>query len=423
MPGPLEGISVLEFTEVISGPLAGMILSDYGASVIKIEPPWGDSWRYMYKISESESRPFMAYNRGKRNMTLNLKHPEARQITQKLVTDSDVVIVNSSPNVADNLGIGYEQLANINPRIIYCENTAYGSYAGDGYVSGYDLVIQAVCGLIGTESRIDDSGRPEQIWSTPLIDTTSGLNLVASICAALYYREKTGLGQKIETNLLSCAFQLMGMRLVEVESLDKSRNLEFVEDVRNLRKAKLSHKEIRDFYESRQDVAPGNIYYRTFLTSDGALAVACLNDPLRKKLLQVLELEDIRFDMDYDPRAQRSMEFGDRLVELAESKFKSRNTDDWLSILFSNNIPAGPIRFKEELFSDDKLIENGFLIDVNHKEQGKIRMTGGLARFSESHLAIKHNLGGLGEHTEEILEEYGFTETQRIEFRNDGIIK
>ena len=272
MPGPLEGISVLEFTEVISGPLAGMILSDYGASVIKIEPPWGDSWRYMYKISESESRPFMAYNRGKRNMTLNLKHPEARQITQKLVTDSDVVIVNSSPNVADSLGIGYEQLANINPRIIYCENTAYGSYAGDGYVSGYDLVIQAVCGLIGTESRIDDSGRPEQIWSTPLIDTTSGLNLVASICAALYYREKTGLGQKIETNLLSCAFQLMGMRLVEVESLDKSRNLEFVEDVTNLRKAKLSHKEIRDFYESRQDVAPGNIYYRTFLTSDGALA-------------------------------------------------------------------------------------------------------------------------------------------------------
>ena len=185
----------------------------------------------------------------------------------------------------------------------------------------------------------------------------------------------------------------------------------------------MSHKEIRDFYESRQDVAPGNIYYRTFLTSDGALAVACLNDPLRKKLLQVLELEDIRFDMDYDPRAQRSMEFGDRLVELAESKFKSRNTDDWLSILFSNNIPAGPIRFKEELFSDDKLIENGFLIDVNHKEQGKVRMTGGLARFSESHLAIKHNLGGLGEHTEEILEEYGFTETQRIEFRNDGIIK
>ena len=153
------------------------------------------------------------------------------------------------------------------------------------------------------------------------------------------------------------------------------------------------------------------------------MAVACLNDPLRKKLLQVLELEDIRFEMDYDPRAQRSMEFGYRLVELAESKFKIRNTDDWLSILFSNNIPVGPIRFKEELFSDAKLIENGFLIDVNHKEQGKVRMTGGLARFSKSNLEIKHNLGGLGEHTEEILEEYGFTEVQRNAFRDDGIIK
>ncbi|MBN40644.1 MAG: CoA transferase [SAR202 cluster bacterium] len=422
MPGPLEGISVLEFTEVISGPLAGMILSDYGASVIKIEPPWGDSWRYMYKISESESRPFMAYNRGKRNMTLNLKHPEAGQIIQKLAKDSDVVIVNASPNVADSLGIGYEQLANINPRIIYCENTAYGSYAGDGYVSGYDLVIQAVCGLIGTESRIDDSGRPEQIWSTPLIDTTSGLNLVASICAALYYREKTGLGQKIETNLLSCAIQLMGMRLVEVESLDKSRNLEFVEDVTNLRKAKLSHKEIRDFYESRQDVAPGNIYYRTFLTSDGALAVACLNDPLRKKLLQVLNLEDIRFEVDYNPKAKRSIEFGDRLIELAESKFNSKNTEEWLCMLFANNIPAGPIRFKEELFSDAKLVENGFLIDVKHKDQGKIRMTGALARFSKSKNELKYQLGALGEHTEEILQEYGFTKSQCTEFRDNGVI-
>jgi CoA:oxalate CoA-transferase len=364
----------------------------------------------------------MAYNRGKRNMTLNLKHPEARQITQKLVTDSDVVIVNSSPNVADSLGIGYEQLANINPRIIYCENTAYGSYAGDGYVSGYDLVIQAVCGLIGTESRIDDSGRPEQIWSTPLIDTTSGLNLVASICAALYYREKTGLGQKIETNLLSCAFQLMGMRLVEVESLDKSRNLEFVEDVRNLRKAKLSHKEIRDFYESRQDVAPGNIYYRTFLTSDGALAVACLNDPLRKKLLQVLNLEDIRFEVDYDPKAKRSIEFGGRLIELAESKFNSKNTEEWLRMLFANNIPAGPIRFKEELFSDAKLVEKEFFIDVNHKDQGKIRMTGALARFSKSKNELKYQLGALGEHTEEILQEYGFTKSQRTEFRDNGVI-
>jgi len=423
MPGPLDGISVLEFTEVISGPLAGMILSDYGASVIKVEPPWGDSWRYMYKIAESESRPFMAYNRGKRNMTLNLKHPEARQITQKLVTDSDVVIVNSSPNVADSLGIGYEQLANINPRIIYCENTAYGSYAGDGYVSGYDLVIQAVCGLIGTESRIDDSGKPEQIWSTPLIDTTSGLNLVASICAALYYREKTGLGQKIETNLLSCAFQLMGMRLVEVESLDKSRNLEFVEDVTNLRKAKLSHKEIRDFYESRQDVAPGNIYYRTFLTSDGALAVACLNDPLRKKLLQVLNLEDIRFEVEYDPTTESSIKFGQRLVELAESKFNSRNTDDWLGVLFANNIPAGPIRFKEELFSDPNIIDNKFMIDVDHKEHGVVRMTGALASFSKSNVEIKRNLGALGEHTDEILEEYGFTPSELVEFRNRGLIK
>jgi CoA:oxalate CoA-transferase len=423
MAGPLEGVSVLEFTEVISGPLAGMILSDYGASVIKIEPPWGDSWRYMYKFSESESRPFMAYNRGKRNMTLDLKQNASKQIIKKLVKNCDVVVVNASPNVAENLGIGYSYLSSINDRLIYCENTAYGSYAGDGYVSGYDLVIQSVCGLIGTESRIDDSGRPEQIWSTPLIDTASGLNLVGSICAALYYREKTGMGQKIETNLLSCALQLMGMRLVEVESLDKSRNSEFVQDLESLKESGLSHKEIRNFYESRQDVTPGNIYYRTFLTSDGALAVACLNDPLRRKLLSVLNLEDTRFDVDYDPKSERDKRIGDQLVQMAESKFMNQTTAQWLDILFAKNIPAGPIRFKEELFSDSKLIENEFLVDVNHKEQGVVRMTGALARFSKSSIEIKHNLGELGEHTDEILEEYGFTECQRLAFRKHGVIK
>lgn len=423
MSGPLEGIAVLEFTEVISGPLAGMILSDYGASVIKVEPTRGDSWRYMYKISESESRPFMAYNRGKRNMTLNLKHKESEEIVRHLVRNSDVVIVNAAPNVAEKLGIGYDYLSSVNDRLIYCENTAYGSYSGDGYVSGYDLVIQGVCGLIGTESRIDDSGRPEQIWSTPLIDTTSGINLVAAICAALYYREKTGIGQKIETNLLSCAFQLMGMRLVEIEATDKSRNLAFVQDLNALRDAGVSHYDIRDFYESRQDFTPGNIYYRTFLTSDGAIAVACLNDSLRRKLLAVLDLEDIRFNVDYDPEKTGSIDFGNQLVASAESKFGSQNTKAWLQRLFEENIPCGPIRFKEELFSDLKLTDNSFFVDVLHNDEGVVRMTGPLAEFSQSKIAIKPFLGGLNEHTDEILHEYGFTVSDIDKLRFDGVIK
>ena len=135
-----------------------------------------------------------------------------------------------------------------------------------------------------------------------------------------------------------------------------------------------------------------------------------------------MNLEDIRFEVDYDPKAKRSIEFGGRLIELAESKFNSKNTEEWLRMLFANNIPAGPIRFKEELFSDAKLVEKEFFIDVNHKDQGKIRMTGALARFSKSKNELKYQLGALGEHTEEILQEYGFTKSQRTEFRDNGVI-
>ena len=153
MPGPLAGVKVVEFSEIIAAPFAGMLLSDMGAEVIKVEPPWGDPWRFAQPFSETEGRPFLAYNRGKRDLTLDLTAPESAGVLRRLIPDTDVVLVNYRPDVAAKLGVGYEVLARLNPRLIYCENTAFGRQGPDAHRPGYDVMLQAMSGLDGRRGQ------------------------------------------------------------------------------------------------------------------------------------------------------------------------------------------------------------------------------------------------------------------------------
>jgi crotonobetainyl-CoA:carnitine CoA-transferase CaiB-like acyl-CoA transferase len=166
MPGPLEGVKVVEFSEIIAGPLVGMLLSDMGAEVIKVEPPWGDPWRYAQPFSDTEGRPFLAYNRGKRSLPLDLSAPETGDILQRLIPGTDVVLVNYRPDVATRLGVDYTTLVELNPQLIYCENTAFGRRGPDAHKASYDLIIQAMSGLMAAEGKVEN-GSPQHIWSTP----------------------------------------------------------------------------------------------------------------------------------------------------------------------------------------------------------------------------------------------------------------
>ena len=222
MAGPLEGVKVVEFTEIIAGPFAGMLLADMGAEVIKVEPPWGDPWRGTQPFSATESRPFIAYNRGKRSITLDLTSGAAGEILARLIPQMDVAIVNYRPDVAAKLGVDYEALAALNPRLIYCENTAFGRQGPDAYRPGYDLILQAMSGIMTAESKVSN-GAPVHVVSSPMVDTAAGICLAWCVCAALYHRERTGQGQKVETTLLGLALALLGMRFVEIEALDRER--------------------------------------------------------------------------------------------------------------------------------------------------------------------------------------------------------
>ncbi len=421
MPGPLDGIKVVEFSEIIAAPFAGMLLSDMGAEVIKVEPPWGDPWRYAQAFSETEGRPYLAYNRGKRDLTLDLTTPESALALERLIPQTDVALVNYRPDVADRLGVDYPTLAALNPRLIYCENTAFGREGPDAHRPGYDVMLQAMSGLMAAEGKLEN-GTPQHIVSSPMVDTSAGFCLAWCVCAALFARERTGRGQKIETTLLGTALALMGMRFVQVEPLDKEARRQTLETLEGLRAAGCSYEEILAAYQFEHLQAPGNIYYRVYRTADGAIAIGCLSDPLRRRLLDVLGLEDIRFDPGYDPSSPEAAEFGRELTRRAEEGFLEKGTQEWLMTLEERGVPAGPVRFVEELFDDPQVLANGLVSELEHPQAGLVRMVGPLARFSGTPLEPTPP-SALGQHTDEILSELGFSPAEVQRWRERGIVR
>ena len=420
MPGPLDGVKVVEFTEIIAGPFAGMLLSDMGAEVIKVEPPWGDPWRGTQPFTSTESRPFIAYNRGKRSITLDLTTDAAKDILGRLIPQMDVAIVNYRPDVAAKLGVDYEALSAMNPRLIYCENTAFGRQGPDSYRPGYDLILQAMSGIMTAESKLSN-GVPMHVVSSPMVDTAAGICLAWCVCAALFSRERTGRGQKVETTLLGLAIAMLGMRFVEIESLDRDKFDATLESLGAMREAGLPYPELLQVYESDHPVTPGNIYYRTYQTADGVISLGCLSDPLRQRLLDTLGLTDIRFDPDYDPRSEKAMAFGEKLMRQAEDVFLQRTAADWLALLDERGIPAGPVRFIEEVYDDPQVQANGLVAELEHKEVGKLRMVGPLANFSETPLEATPP-PALGQHTEEVLAELGFGDEEVARWRDEGAL-
>ena len=422
MGGPLQDVKVMDFTEIIAGPLAGRLLSDMGADVIKIEPPWGEPWRTQQRFTPTESRGFMEYNRGKRSLPLDLTKPEAQEIIGRLIRETDVVLVNFRPDVAVKLGVDYEKLSEINPRLVYCEVTAYGREGPDAHRPGYDMVLQAMSGLMACETKIEN-GVPQQIWASPLIDTTAGFCLAWCVCGALYSRERTGTGQKVETSLLGASLALLGTRFLQVESLDRDTRVKALEDIQEKRSESAEYDDmLAASPASRRQRHHANIYYRVYLTLDLPISVGCLSDPLRRRLLEVLGLTDDAMEPGYNPNTPEAMEYARGLEAEAEKIFRRKSSAEWLETLEQRGIPAGPVRFVEELFDDPQIKANGLVTEVEHKEAGAVKMIGPLAKFRGTPMEAKTPSPALGQHSSEILKELGFSGEDIARWKEAGIL-
>ena len=395
MPGPLDGIKIIEFTQIIAAPFGGMLLADMGAEIIKVEPLEGEPWRLHTEFIPKESKTFIGLNRGKKSLPLDLQSPEGLEIAQKLVADADVVIINARPDVPKNLGIDYETLSQINPKIIYCDNTAFGRRGPHGYRPGYDLIVQAMSGLLAADNKVVD-GVPQQVTATAVADYTTGVAIAWGVSAALFSREKTGKGQKIDTTLLSTSLLIQG-GFMELEDHGKDEKDELVETLGALREAGLPYTSL---LEQQQVYSPFNtafrIYYTTYQTSNDVIAIACLSNRLRKKAADAIGVIDPRFSDDFDPDDPDSIDAIESLSEQIKSILITKTCQEWLAIFDDAGVPAGPVRFIQELTDDEQVIANDMVVEVNHSLAGKVRMAGPMIQMSETPLEAKSASPALG---------------------------
>ena len=423
MPGPLAGVRVLEFTEIIAGPFAGMLLSDMGADIIKVEPPEGEPWRLFAQFVPTESRTYISLNRGKRSLTLDLSKPGARDIVHRLVPDMDVAIINYRPDVAEKLAIDYKTLSAINPRLVYCDNTAFGRRGPQAHRPGYDIIVQGATGVMATEGKSLD-GVPV-INAIPVADYSTGIMMAWAVCAALFVRERTGRGQKIETTLLGSALAVQNVHFQVVESVDGEWRQRFLDRLAQARAEGPDYDELRKFLIAARPVqALGNIYYRAFRTKDSYLVVGALSTPLRRKVCAALGIEDKRLDSpDWSPADPEWRQYATELVERVEALIVQRTTDEWLAILDEQGVPAGPFKFTQELIDDPQVVANELQVSVEHPLAGTVKMVGPPLQMSETPLAVQGPSPALGQHTDEILASLGYSGEQIASMREAGAIK
>jgi crotonobetainyl-CoA:carnitine CoA-transferase CaiB-like acyl-CoA transferase len=418
MAGALEGVKVLEFSQIIAGPFCGLLLSDMGADVIKFEPLEGEPWRLQAEVIPKESRTFHIYNRGKRDIAIDLNRPESEPVIDALVRQADVVIINYRPGVAQQLGIDYESLRAINPRIVYCENTAFGSRGPDADKRGYDIVVQAMSGLMASNGKVSE-GRP--VVGPAFADLATGTMMAFAISAALFARERSGEGQKIEATLLGTALLIQG-GFFRVEALDNERIAETLARIEEARRSGASFEEQLQAHLGARAEFAGNIYYRTYKTADSYLAIGCLGPAPRRRLQEALAVHDPRYALGWSGGPEEMRAVGQALVAEVEQRFLERKTQEWIDYLTPRGIPCGPVRFVEELFDDEQVKANQMIAEMHHTLLGPMLQAAPAVQMSGTPPEVRLPPPALGEHTDTVLREAGLDAGAIARLRDEHVV-
>lgn len=404
MPGPFDGLRVVEFGRFIAAPYCCQLLADGGADVIKVEPLGGDDTRHHGEIVPGEGRQFLNKNRGKRSLAVDLNNPVALAAVRRLCERADIIVANFRPGQAEKLGLAYEQLIEANPNLVYAENTAYGRKGPMAGKPGMDVVLAAYSGML----NITADGPLQN--PQPIIDYTAGLLLAWGVSTALYTRERTGKGQRLDVALLHAALVLQNNGVNHIDAIDGWRE-EYVEYLKTAFQDGATWADVLEKHESLQPHAPSRAYYGFLRTADGMIAVAALPQPLRKRFMEVVGFED-RWSLEPGWLPDDARAYADELVATVEGKLGEHSTSYWIEKLAAVGIPAGPVRVREQLIDDEQVVANGFLTRLEHELVGGITVVAPPVAFSDTPLEARRASPPLGAHTAEILREGGLSDAE-----------
>ena len=391
----LEGIRILDLTRVLAGPYATMILADLGADVIKIEMPGtGDDSRNFGPYLHGESAYFMSLNRNKRSMTLNLKSPRGKQIIRELVPQVDVLTENFRPGTLERLGLGYEVLREINPRLVYAAVSGFGRTGPYSQRPAYDGVVQAMGGVMSITGPED--GTPTRV-GTSIGDIIAGIFTAIGILSALAARERTGQGQLVDVAMLDCQVAILENAIARYSVTG----------------------EIPRPIGSRH---PSVVPIEPFETQDGQLMVAVGNDTLWVRLCEALARPDLAADPRFTTNPSRLEHYAELRPILAEI-FLSRTNAEWQALLDAAGIPASPINNVPQVMAHPQVLAREMLVKLMHPVAGELTMAGIPIKLSETPGAMRTPAPTLGQHTAEVLRDLlGYTPELIAELRADGVL-
>ena len=407
MAGPLSHIKVLDMSRVLAAPWAAQNLADLGADVIKVERPVkGDDSRayappFLKDENGNETREsayFCAANRGKRSITVNLTKPEGQQLVRELAAECDVLLENYKVGDLARYGLGYEDLAKINPGLIYCSVTGFGQTGPYKDRPGYDFMAQGMGGMMSITGEPDSvPGGGPQRCGVPIIDLTTGMYATIAICAALANRAVTGKGQWIDVALLDTTVAYLANQGMNYLATGVSP-------------------------ERIGNAHPNIVPYQTFNTADGAIILACGNDNLFKKFCEVAGCLEFTTDPKYSTNAVRVQNRAE-ITALLNAVFVKRTTKEWVKLLDDAGVANGPINNLQQVFEEPQVIARGMKIELPHAVAGKVSLVASPMRFSGT--PIKHEVPppALGQHTDEILRQsLKKSDAEIAKLKADGVV-
>ena len=384
--GPLSGLKVIELAHIMAGPVCGQLLADMGADVIKVEKvPGGDDTRRMVPPEvDGESAAFMILNRNKRGTAINIKTDAGKAVLQKMLSSADVVIENYRVGTMERLGLSYETLREQNRGLIYCQITGFGRTGPYAQRAGFDLIGQGMSGLMSVTG--EGAGRPPIKAGVPVGDIGAGMLSAMGILAAYIHRLKSGEGQLVDTSLLEASV----INTAWVSAIFLATG-----------------------------VSPGAIGsahpmaapYQAIQTANGWINIGAANQANWLRLVEVIDMSELADDPRFTNNVDR-MQHIPELIDLLTTRLKQRSTNDWLARLEAVGVPAGPVLSIGDMLKDPQVLARDMVVEVEHSRLGPVKALGSPVKFSHTPTKIQRGAPMLGQHTREILNEYGYSDSE-----------